>query len=209
MVFEFKKAKINPKTAPLMILIHGFGANRMDLLGLDVVFPDVNLLSLEAPYSMAYNQSYWYEIQWVGDDKIINHKQEESSKQLVIDFINDGLDKLNLEYEKESIYLLGFSQGAILSYAIASELKKIKRVYAFSGYIDEIVTNLDGLNNKDLELFVCHGEYDEVIPITQARESNRILKEFDLKRYKYIEHSGGHWIGQDILEDIKKWHYND
>ena len=209
MVFEFKNAKENPESAPLMILIHGFGANRFDLLGLDVLFPDVNMLSLEAPYSMGYNQSYWYEIQWVGDDKIINHKQEEESKQLVIDFINNKLNELDIKFDKDNIYLLGFSQGAILSFGVASDLKNIKRVYAFSGYIDEVITNINGFNNKNLDIFVSHGIYDEVIPIEQARQANEILQKCELNRYKYLEHSGGHWIGQDIIEDIKKWHYND
>jgi phospholipase/carboxylesterase len=194
------------KNAPLMILIHGFGANRYDLLGLGKFFPDVNIISLEAPYNFNSQQSYWYDIQWIGNEKIINTDQAIQSKNLLVNFIENEIEIIDSNFKKDNIFLLGFSQGAILSYAITSELKYIKRVYGLSGYIDETITTINGLNNKNLEIFACHGMADEVIPISKAREANKILIDSELGRYCYIEHNEGHWISQDILTEIIKWH---
>lgn len=194
------------KNASLMIFIHGFGANRYDLLGLSKFFPDVNIISLEAPYNFNTQQSFWYDIQWIGDDKIINTDQAIQSKNLLINFIENEIEIIDPDFKKDNIFLLGFSQGAILSYAITSELKYIKRVYGLSGYIDENITTINGLNNNNLAIFACHGTADEVIPISKAREAKKILSAFDLGRYSYIEHNEGHWISQDILTEIIKWH---
>ena len=207
MQYEIKKSKV--KNAPLMILIHGFGANRFDLLGLSEFFPDVNILSLEAPYQMNAQQSYWYEIQWVGNDKIVNVEQAKYSKLMLVNFIENEIEKIDDEFKKENIFLMGFSQGAILSYSVASELTYIKRIYGLSGYIDDRITDITNLDNKELEIFACHGISDEVIPVSQARQANKILKEYDLKRYEYIEHKEGHWISQDVLTKLINWHNNN
>lgn len=208
MDYEIKKID-NSAGAPLMILIHGYGANRFDLLGLNRYFPNVNILSIEAPYKINPQQSYWYDIQWVGDDKIVNEEQANSSKQLLIKFIDEELEKIDDDFKKDNVFLMGFSQGAILGYAVSSELKYIKRVYGLSGYIDERITNFNGLNNKELEIFACHGEADEVIPISQAREANKILSQNEFKRYKYVEHNEGHWINEDVLKELINWHNNN
>lgn len=207
MQYEIKKSKV--KNAPLMILIHGFGANRFDLLGLCEFFQDVNILSLEAPYQMNTQQSYWYDIQWVGNDKIVNVEQAKYSKLMLVNFIENEVEKIDDEFKKENIFLMGFSQGAILSYSIASELNYIKRIYGLSGYIDDRFADITNLNNKELEIFACHGTSDEVIPVSQARQANKILKEYDLKRYDYIEHNEGHWISQDVLTKLINWHNNN
>lgn len=202
--YELIKSKVN-NNSPLIIFIHGFGANRFDLLGLGQLFPDYHILSLEATYNMGFGQSYWYDIQWVGNDKIINKEQAKQSKELLKDFIQNGLEKLDISFSKDNISLFGFSQGGILSYAVASELDNIKQIFCISSYYDEDISNISGLNRNDLSIFACHGKGDEIIPYSQAIKSQEIIKTFNLNKYKFVSHEEGHWIPQIIIEEIINW----
>lgn len=202
--YELIKSKINDNS-PLIIFIHGFGANRYDLLDLGQLFPNYHILSLEAPYKMGFGQSYWYDIQWIGNDKIINKEQAKKTKEILKEFIQNDLDKLEISFSKDDISLFGFSQGGILSYAVASELDMIKQIFCISSYYDEDIANVSDLNRNDLSIFACHGKSDEVIPYSQAVKSQDKINTFNLKKYKFITHEEGHWIPQIIIEEILNW----
>lgn len=205
-MLEFELIKVeNESQLPLVIFLHGYGANRFDLLGLSDLFPNCHCITLEAPIGMGYNQSCWYSISWTIDDKIINSEEAINSKTMLINFIENDLDKLNLSYDKNKIILFGFSQGGILSYAVASELNYINKVFAISSYFDNSIADINGLNKQELSIFACHGLKDIVIPIEEARRSQDIISTFKLKNYKFIEHSEGHWIPQNIINEIIKW----
>jgi phospholipase/carboxylesterase len=68
----------------------------------------------------------------------------------------------------------GFSQGAILSYAIAlSHPEKISKVIALSGYLNEEIIEENYRNNDFSKLNIAsHGVVDQVIPVTWARKQH-------------------------------------
>jgi phospholipase/carboxylesterase len=55
-----------------------------------------------------------------------------SSRDLIAGFIDELI--LNYSIDAKAVSLLGFSQGAILSYAIALSHPEISKVIALSGY---------------------------------------------------------------------------
>jgi phospholipase/carboxylesterase len=70
--------------------------------------------------------------------------------------------------------LLGFSQGAILSYAIVlSHPEKISKVIALSGYLNEEIIEENYRNNdfSKLNIFASHGVVDQVIPVTWPKKT--------------------------------------
>lgn len=205
-MLEFELVSPNKsEKLPLVIFLHGYGANRFDLISLSDLFPNCHCISLEAPIEMGYNQSCWYNIKWTIDDKIINTEEAINSKNKLVNFIENDLDKLGIAFIKENITLFGFSQGGIMSYAVASELAYIHKVFAISSYFDKNIADINGLNNKELSIFACHGAKDIVIPIKEVRNSQDIISAYKLKNYKYIEHSEGHWIPQNIINEIIEW----
>lgn len=193
------------KDSPLVIFIHGFGANRFDLFGLKQLFPGYHAIALEAPYKMGFGQSHWYDIQWIGNSKIVNKEQAKESKNILINFIEKELNTIIENLDKNNITLFGFSQGGILSYAVASELNYIKKVFAISSYFDEDIAEINKLDNKNLSIFATHGLSDEVIPFSQAKQTQEKISKFDLKNYRFIEHPEGHCISQNIINEIVIW----
>jgi phospholipase/carboxylesterase len=61
-------------------------------------------------------------------------------------------------------FTLSFSQGAILSYAIAFHIEKLA-VIALSGYLNEELIEENYRNNDfKTNIFASHGVVDQVIP---------------------------------------------
>ena len=127
---------------------------------------------------------------------------EENSSNLIIDkerylVIKDG----------EKITLIGFSQGAILSYGVAlSKPEKIKNIIALSGYVSEPILQEEFEQNdfSNLGIFASHGTVDQVIPIEWARKSDSFLTQLDLA-HTYKEYPIGHGISPQVFFDFKNW----
>ncbi len=106
----------------------------------------------------------------------------EQVDQIIDDFINEIVSAY--EVDSQNIFLLGFSQGTILSTAYAlNHPHKIKHVVALSGYVNEelIQKPLEKESFKDLDFFVSHGSVDQVIPVEWARKAPQFLNALSIK----------------------------
>jgi len=102
---------------------------------------------------------------------------------------------------------LGFSQGTILSYAVAlSYPEKVKNVIALSGYLNEAILK-EGYKEKDftnLNLYCSHGSVDQVIPIDWARKAPVKLKELEIHTVLQ-EFPVGHGVAPQNFYQFKDW----
>ncbi|MDB2463873.1 phospholipase, partial [Flavobacteriaceae bacterium] len=96
------------------------------------------------------------------------------------------------------INLLGFSQGAILSYAAAMSHGHLSKVICLSGYInEELLPDNTTLNScKETRFFASHGDQDQVIPVAWARNSSTRLKELGCN-LEYHEFPAGHGVSPE------------
>ena len=117
---------------PLLVLLHGYGSNEADLFSFASELPeDYYIVSARAPYDLQYGSYAWYAINFDADEnKFSDHEQAKVSRDLIGTFIDELV--ANYPIDKNSITLIGFSQGAILSYGVAlSNPKKIKNKNCF------------------------------------------------------------------------------
>ena len=78
------------------------------------------------------------------------------------------------------VHLLGFSQGAILSYALGLTYpKRFASVIALSGYLNENISKLPKPEEAPA-LYAAHGTLDEVVPFEWGQQSAMQLKQKDL-----------------------------
>ncbi len=132
-----REPKIKLDKNPLLLLLHGYGSNEEDLFSFAAELPDnYYVISARAPYDMQYGSYAWYAINFDADEnKFSDHDQARSSRNLIANFIDELL--ANYPIDKNNVTLIGFSQGAILSYATAlSHPEKIQKVVAMSGYLN-------------------------------------------------------------------------
>ena len=205
--YLIKEPKIKKEFNPLLLLLHGYGSNETDLFSFASELPEDNyIVSARAPYDLQYGSYAWYAINFDADEnKFSDHEQAKVSRDLIGTFIDVLV--ANYPIDKNSITLIGFSQGAILSYGVAlSNPKKIKNVIGLSGYVSEPILK-EGFENNDfstLGVFASHGTVDQVIPIEWARKSDNFLTQTNIT-HTYKEYPIGHGISPQVFFDFKNW----
>ncbi len=192
---------------PLLLLLHGYGSNEADLFSFATELPDeYYIISLQAPFDLQYGSYAWYAINFDADaSKFSDLDQARSSRNLVL----TTLDELQRKYpiDAQAVALIGFSQGAILSYAIAlSYPDRIQRVAALSGYLNTEIAAEGFEKNKlaNLQIYASHGTVDQVIPVEWARKSPEILTNLGV-RVQFKEYPIGHGVSPQNFYDLTNW----
>ncbi|MFT7901246.1 alpha/beta fold hydrolase [Tenacibaculum ascidiaceicola] len=201
-VREPKTSNANP---PLLILLHGYGSNEQDLFSFAEELPDdLLIVSARAPHDMGYGGYAWYAINFDSvNGKFSDLTQAAKSVDKIASFIDEIKEKYNTNPDKT--FLLGFSQGAILSYALSFKYpNKVKHVVALSGYINEELLPAEIDNSITTDYYISHGTVDQVLPIDWARKAPIILKDFKLDN-EYSEYPVGHGVAPQNFYSFKRW----
>ena len=191
---------------PVIILLHGVGSNEQDLFSLADQLPaDALIISARAPIQLSGNGYGWYHIDYSNAARSGNATEAERSRLLIGQFIDQVLRLYHPD--PAAVYLMGFSQGAIMSYSLAiTEPQKIKGIIVLSGKVlDEIkpkVSYNDKL--KKVAIFIGHGTADHVLPIQYAREAHQLLAGSKVPS-SYHEYDMKHEISAEEMTDVKKW----
>ena len=202
-----REPKIKLDKNPLLLLLHGYGSNEQDLFSFANELPDYYyVISVRAPYSLQYGSYAWYAINFDADEnKFSDHDQARTSRDLIANFVDELI--ANYPVDAKKVTLIGFSQGTILSYAVAlSYPEKIQRVVAVSGYLnlDILTENYQKNDFSNLKIFASHGTVDQVIPVDWARKAKPILDSLGIET-TYKEYPIGHGISPQNFFDFKNW----
>ncbi|QYA26591.1 alpha/beta fold hydrolase [Gramella sp. MT6] len=202
-----KEPKIKSDKSPVLIMLHGYGSDENDLISFAGELPDdLFIISAKAPYSMQPYGNAWYEIHWDNNDgKFSDDVQAITSRETIRDFIDEVIK--NYPVDAKNVNLLGFSQGSILSYAVAlSYPEKIKNVVALSGYVNQGILK-EGYEKNDfsgLDFYCSHGSVDQVIPVDWARKTKPFLDNLGIKN-SYSEFPVGHGVAPQNFFELKEW----
>jgi phospholipase/carboxylesterase len=195
------------ENAPLLILLHGYGSDENDLFSFASELPEeLFIISVKAPYRLQPNGNAWYAINFDADQgKWSDDEQAKTSRDLIAKFIDEATEAYPVN--KNNVTLLGFSQGTILSYAVALTYpEKIKNVIALSGYINQAILpeDIDQKDYKHLDFYCSHGSVDQVIPVDWARKSAPFLSKLNIK-HTYSEFPVGHGVAPQNFYELRKW----
>lgn len=191
---------------PVLILLHGIGADENDLFGLSN-FLDKRffIISVRAPFTLPYGGFAWFEIFIKQDGITANIEQFQESRQMFLEFA----DKIVAEHDLDSerVYLCGFSQGAMISTSAFLEApEKFAGLAALSGRASpEMLPAINDFEKlKDFPVLIQHGLYDQVLPIENGRAAKEILSrlpvELDYKEYPMV-----HEISPESLSYLADW----
>ncbi len=190
---------------PVIFMIHGYGSDRHDLFSFADELPKKYcIISIQAPIDLPWGGYAWYHINFDNGEKFTDVSQAEKSRDSVVAFIDEVLQKYELDENK--VVLLGFSQGAILSYGIAFKYPhKVNYMITLSGYVlPEFVLKGEKPEYKNISVFAAHGVNDGVIPIQLARQIPIILKEKHIV-HSYKEYQMEHNINPECFRDMLNW----
>ena len=89
---------------------------------------------------------------------------------------------------------------------IQKDLEMIRNLMALSGYIDLKVVE-EGFQEKaidKLNIYISHGQVDQVIPAEWAQASSDTLKSLGIK-HTYEEYPVGHGVSPQNFYSLKAW----
>jgi len=204
-------AKIRPslikKNAPLLVLLHGYGSDENDLFSFADELPnELFILSLRAPHKLQPYGNAWYAINFDAQQNKWNDvEQAQEAMKIIVSCIEQACTQYDLD--KNNVSLLGFSQGCILSMALAiNHPELIKNVIGLSGYIckEFIEEHRTKKDFSHLDFYCSHGSSDQVIPVDWARETPNFLTEKGIK-HKYSEFPVGHGVAPQNFFEFRKW----
>ena len=205
--YVVQEPKIKHDKNPLLLLLHGYGSNEEDLFSFATELPqDHYVISVRAPHNLQPYGHAWYAIHFDADEnKFSDNEQAKESVQLLANFLDQIIKQYPVDSKK--VTLIGFSQGAILSYAIALTYpEKISKVVALSGYFNQEIASevMDTKAISHLKFFISHGTVDQVIPVECSRKSQQYLENLGLK-VVYHEYPIGHGVAPQNFYDFKNW----
>tara|TARA_B100000809_G_scaffold95005_1_gene93651 strand:+ start:8877 stop:9518 length:642 start_codon:yes stop_codon:yes gene_type:complete len=189
--------------APLLILVHGYGSNEMDLFSFADELPDsLHIVSIRAPHELGHNSFAWYSINFDADqNKFSDLEEARVSLDLISTFIDEFTEYKNID--SNNIFLVGFSQGAILSYGLSLNTNKVQHVVALSGYLNEELIK-ENITKSPVDYFCSHGSVDQVIPLEWARKAPVYLTEKGIDN-QFKEYPVGHGVHPQNFYDFKAW----
>lgn len=121
----------------------------------------------------------------------------------VVQFINALPALYNADAER--IYLMGFSQGAAVSYCTA--LRHPGLVRGIAGLVSFAPAD-DGSDitggMAELPVFMAVGRQDKIVPYEKSLETKRILQQADAD-LAYNEYDTGHKMTPEAMRDLQAW----
>lgn len=191
---------------PLLILFHGVGSNEYDLFSMaQYLDPRFLLLSARAPYPLGSGSHAWYAVDVVAGGFKIDEQQAEASRVRILEFIPEVVEAYGADPQR--VYMMGFSQGAILSMSVMlSQPEIIAGVVAMSGrippHVEEAPIAPERLEN--FPILQIHGTQDEVISVADGRAARDLLSSLPLD-HTYQEFDMGHTVSNQSLGVVGEW----
>lgn len=205
--YRYKEpTKTNGEKPPVLLLLHGFGADENDLFGL-APFMDERFFvaSVQAPFALPFGGRAWFELYFEGGQVSgFDPKQFEQSLEMILKFVDELIAEHDLDTTR--VYLCGFSQGSMMSVSsVFTEPEKFAGAVLMSGRAaNEMIVQENIEKLKDFPIFVTHGTLDQVLPIENGRATKEILSRLPVN-LKYKEYEMAHEISQESLTDVSNW----
>ena len=203
--YKIRKSAIENRKNPSIILLHGYGSDENDLFSFAEYLPKkYTIISLRAPFETPMGGYCWFSINFNNsNEKWSDHKQAYQSILNLESQIDFFIQKYNLE--PDQIDLLGFSQGAVLSWTLLLDSSiKINRAVCLSGYIDKSLLKEDIYSYRDIIAYSSHGTNDPVIPFDWAKTSIELLKENN-PNVIFNSFEDAHNVSQENFQSILNW----
>ncbi|AJO77855.1 alpha/beta hydrolase [Pseudomonas sp. MRSN 12121] len=201
-----EQAPADSRDRPLVIFLHGYGSNEEDLFGLKDALPaNYIYLSVRAPQTLEEGSYQWFHKQGEGAYDGVTAELADSA-QLIGEFVRQALAKYHTRADR--VFLVGFSQGAIMSYEVGlRHPRAVRGIAALSGKILPVLRSQlkSGKGLEPLAMFIAHGTADRRLPYSDGSEADSLLRGLGLNPQFHAYPGLGHGISDAEVEDLKNW----
>lgn len=201
-VFEFAPAPAKPQA--VLVFLHGVGASEHAMSPLaKAASSTYERLLLRAPLPRGNGGFAWFQVAFTNSGPVINEAEARQSLQLLKNFLN----QLKAKRPGVPVFLVGFSQGAIMSLLVElTSPALVAGVICFSGrFPAEFRGDIPSrVSPQESRIWVGHGIHDNVLPVQRGRDIEVLLRENGL-RFTYREYPGVHEVSPQMLADAYAW----
>lgn len=190
---------------PLLVLLHGIGADEEDLLGLAGHLDGRFLVvSARAPFQAEPMGYAWYAIDWSVLPPRVDAVQARQSLEKLARFLGEACQAHRADPAR--VHLLGFSQGASMALGVAlSRPDLVRSVVAHSGgLLRQFLPPAPPSALAGLPVLLQHGRRDPVVPLAFADEAQGLLAPLGVALDRR-DYDLGHEIGPESLRDLAGW----
>ena len=190
----------------MLVLLHGIGANENDLVPLaGDLDPRLLVVSLRAP--RPYHGGFaWFGVDFPAAGQVVPNVDQ--AHETVADLVRWlAAAPARLGADPQQVYLLGFSQGAMMTLAVLRTApERLAGVVALSGLFDDhlVASPAADATVARVPMFVAHGVDDRVLPIADGRairdRFQNVVEDFTYREYPMV-----HTIGPDEKLDVAAW----
>jgi len=195
------------KPGHLLILLHGYGADGNDLIGLAPVLaplmPDVVFYAPNAPYPSDGNPHgyQWFPI--ARGDPAATLAGVRSVAHLVDAFLDEKMAEYGLDESKTC--LVGFSQGTMMALHVGlRRAKPLAGIIGFSGMLTGPEILKDEIKSRP-PVLLAHGDSDEMLPHVLSERAVETLQQNGVKVSLHIAKGVGHGINDTALSHAARF----
>jgi len=182
----------------VMLLLHGHLGNENVMWVLTKPIPkDYYFLAPRAPVELGENQYSWHGFasQWL----------DLQAYKTLVDEVLSRVDQWMQDHQLDNkiIDIMGFSQGAVMAYAIAILYPhRVRRVAALAGFVPHSwIYAFKPPPFSNLSLFIAHGSRDDVIPIKKSRQAAAWFKKHGAQ-VSFCEADIGHKLSANCFKGL-------
>ena len=191
----------------LVVLLHGYGADGNDLIGLAPVLaplmPDVVFHAPNAPYPCEGNP---FGYQWFGISRLdpsVAAAGVRSAAPFVDQFLDDTMAQYGLD-ESQTV-LVGFSQGTMMALHVGLRREKpLAGIVGFSGMLAAPEALRAEIKSRP-PVLLLHGDSDEMLPHMLTERAAEVLRQHGVKTRMHIAQGVGHGIDQTGLSHAARF----
>jgi phospholipase/carboxylesterase len=190
---------------PMVVLLHGLGADEQDLFGLaPFLDPRLLVVSARAPHEAQPMGYSWFDIDWSEVPPRIDFQHVVESRSAILGLVGEAAHAHGADPSR--VWLVGFSQGASMATACALARPEVLRgIVAHSGRITRrAVPSLPAPGLAGFPVLWQHGRADPVVPVAFGREAREVLGGLGLA-IDYREYPIGHEVSEESLRDLCEW----
>ncbi|MEQ9641478.1 MAG: prolyl oligopeptidase family serine peptidase [Alphaproteobacteria bacterium] len=188
--------------AKLVILLHGYGADGNDLIGLAPYWaralPDTAFISPHAPEPCGMQPAgrQWFSIGSFSADERL--RGAEKAAPVLDAFIDQELERHGLDDSR--LALVGFSQGTMMALHVGLRRQRpCAGIVGFSGALVAPERLPDEITARPPVLLI-HGDADDLLPVESLFQATQGLAAAAVNAEWHVSANCGHSIAQDGLE---------
>lgn len=205
--YKYRLPRGRIRRPPLLFLLHGLGTDELTFLNMVSNFDDRFLIiSPRALLSESPGAPVWFKMERIGGTSFINSVQAEHSRKQVSNFIREAVRILKAD--PEQIYLLGFSQGAVITLSLLlTEPELLAGAVAITGQIlPDIRAHMASAGRfKGKPVLLMHGLQDPIYPIPLGRAASVLMASLPLSLEYHIIADMQHILTAECLEKARLW----